>query len=294
MNGSSSRRSAFTTVFGSTRMVALSRLLRGPVTLAVALSSAAAPVEAVVNTEAMRVEAREGTSGFVEADLSLRSGNVDLAQVGVGGRLQWARLWDAGDIAAAGLEDGLRLDRNRVFLVANLSFVERGDDVIDRSAFGHLRWTRHQSPRAAWELFGQLEYDESHGLDRRALAGGGIRLGLVVARTAAVHLGTGYLIERERLADPALGPDETAHRSTNYLAFKWNRTDGLRAGSITYLQPRLDGFGDVRMLSDTQLHVPLAQRLSLGFALLVRYDSRPPPNVDELDVSVRTVFRVPF
>jgi hypothetical protein len=57
--------------------------------------------------------------------------------------------------------------------------------------------------------------------------------------------------------------------------------------NTVYLQPRLDDFGDTRILDDAALAFQITEGLTFSTAFNLRYDSRPPDGIGDLDLSLR-------
>lgn len=257
---------------------------------------------AQVNTEKLRKANREeGFSGHVDASFALRRGNVNLLRIGSGFRVQYETLHDKDG-------DGNRASKDLVFIVGDLTFGEKiKSGISDRfinNGFAATRWTRMWHPRVGSEVFAQAQFNEFIRLKSRGLGGLGVRAVVVESKVADVYVGSGYMLEYERLDVPAgCGDDATAdctedanHRWTNYLAFSIKLLDGkLTLQNTAYAQPRFDRFSDYRLLSEGALTVSVNSLFSLGIALNLRYDSEPPTDdLERLDLEVKNVFKFSF
>ncbi|HSG98678.1 MAG TPA: DUF481 domain-containing protein, partial [candidate division Zixibacteria bacterium] len=56
-----------------------------------------------------------------------------------------------------------------------------------------------------------------------------------------------------------------------------------KVSSVTYLQPRVTDFADLRTISQSSLMVAVNSNVSLAFNFDLAYDSRPAPGVEKLD-----------
>ncbi len=147
------------------------------------------------------------------------------------------------------------------------------------------------------EAYAQVNYDEPRRLEFRAVAGGGLRLGLVERQRASLWLGAGYMFERERLdlPDTASHPATTsAHRWSSYLTGRMAAGASVTFVATVYGQPQIDDIADFRILSDLGLGVSIASSLSLTITFSLRYDSRPPDDVVSLDTELRNGIAVTF
>ena len=270
------------------------------------------------NVERLRVGPESpGFQGGFNVGLSLQEGNTDTFGIQGDLRLTWALLGSRKpDEAEIQLDpphchrpeepqkaEGWTIPKDcfnqRVWLfTASAKFSEENDERSTNEAFGHLRWTRMRSPRWGYEAFGQMQFNEFLRLDRRSLLGGGFRFRLLRSPQQELFVGTGYMVEVERLDVPEDGPDEpksTNHRWTNYLS--WKRTIGarqVRLGNTVYFQPRLDAPDDFRALNESTLEVNLTEKLSLGLHLRIAHDNRPPVDVEKTDYSLSNSLRYRF
>ena len=235
---------------------------------------AASGAQAQVNIEQLRRgQADSGFTGTLGANLAARTGNVRLVLLSVDGRLDYGR---PGWLA---------------FLVGNADVGWQGGQRFSNSGLLHLRGNLLFNPTVAGELFTQVDYDRSRLLTFRAIAGAGARLNLARSARWRFSTGTGLMFEHERLDLPptAVHPGETnAARGTNYLTGTFREPPRLSIAGTLYAQPRLDAFGDVRVLSDLRLAVQLVGALSLTVTSRVRYDSRPPDGIESLDTALTT------
>ena len=267
---------------------------------ALALAALAAPADAQLNTEKMRVGANEpGWGGTFDLNASLQQGNTEREIFGGGVRLQYA--WPRLEADAAGEAepngDETQGPANVIFLVSNYSFSRANDNRYVNNAQGHLRFIRQHSPRISFEVFGQYQFNEFIRLEDRFLAGGG-RFALVQAERTEVFAGIGYMLEQETLDLPAALPAGTSsehHRSTNYLTVRFNSEDErLRLVQTLYAQPRFDRLQDFRLLSETSFEIQLFRQLALAISLNVAHDSEPPTGIKETDVVLSNSLRYSF
>lgn len=231
------------------------------------------PLVAQVNIE--RFRRAQGAAGWAAAstvDVSLRAGNEELFLIGIGGRLDHVGATTRSLILASG---DLGWERGRRFSNRGLLHLRRAFRI----------------PSAVYpEAFGQIDYDRARALAFRALVGAGPRAELVRGRGAGLSVGTAYMLEHERLDLPAAArhPRRTTHhRWSTYLAASFGSGEPLAAGLTAYVQPRLDDFGDVRLLADGAVAARAGGPASLTLAIALRYDSRPPDGTRSLDATLK-------
>ena len=71
-------------------------------------------------------------------------------------------------------------------------------------------------------------------------------------------------------------------------------TEETRVGATVYVQPRFDQWADVRVLSQASLTVHLAEAVRLVTEFHLNYDSRPPDEVESLDLALQNRVGVSF
>lgn len=242
--------------------------------LVAALLAVAAPSAAQINIERMRLDARSlGFAGAASVSFTLERGNSE-RQRGEGQvRLDWLR------------------EGTESFAILRGDFDWTTGRRVSNEGLLHLRHIVGREARWSPEVFAQLNYDQARNLDFRALAGAGVRVRLADRSRARVSAGLAYMFEREEWGLPvdAVHPRETSnHRATSFVTASAEPREGLALATTTYVQPRLDAFDDVRVLSRTVLGVQLLGPVSLDVALDLAYDAGPPDGIEGLDASLRT------
>lgn len=236
---------------------------------------------AQVNTERMRIG--DGGDGFhttAAADFTVRSGNADVLDLGLAGRVDY------------------RTGRFATFLTGSTQFSEAEDRVFLNRAFAHLRGTL-TLPGQEWvrpEVFLQTERDESTLLTRRYLAGAGLRFELLADTALAASFGSTPMLEYELLDRDRVpvDPETTVGRWSNYLVLKVALTDIVTFVNTVYVQPRFDRFRDVRVLDEAGLEVQITGALALRVSLHLRYDGEPPADLERLDLTLRNGLALSF
>lgn len=238
---------------------------------AVALFPAAASAQ--VNIERMRGAAdAPGFSSTVAADLSLRSGNVDVTEL-------------SGEIRTDLVRNG-----PHGFLLGRGGVGWKDGDRFSNSGLLHLRAGLPARPAVELEAFAQIDYDKARRLDFRALAGAGPRVRLASGGAVTATAGTAYLREHEEYGLPPAAShprDVTVSRWSSYLNLGVS-ADPVSAVWIVYAQPRFDRFDDVRVLSEASLSVAMGRKVELRNVFRLRWDSVPPDGIEETDVALVT------
>ena len=242
-------------------------------------STGASPTAAQINTEKMRAFDVDGFATTLGGDFLIESGNSDLFEIGLSTRFDYRR------------------DRHYTFLAGQLRYGEEGNATFKNRAFSHLRYNYELTPWLIGESFTQLQQDGFKLLQLRVLVGGGARFRYVETDWVGVFQGTTMMFEHENLnATEVIGHParQSIARWSNYLNVRIRLSDETSFVSTVYVQPRLDAFGDVRVLHDASLAVALTRHLTLSTTLNLYYDSRPPDNVEDLDLELRNGLQVRF
>ena len=161
---------------------------------------------AQVNIEKLRKdEERKGFSGSFDLDLSSRTGNVEVLELAIGGRVDHMS------------------ESTTTFLVGSSDLGWEGGERYSNEALVHLRQVYRYRPWLRPEGFVQIDYDKSRSLTFRGLLSGGLRLGLYRHTPVQFWWGSTYMFEHEQLdlTSGAVHPRRTSvHRWSNYLSSK--------------------------------------------------------------------------
>ena len=129
------------------------------------------------------------------------------------------------------------------------------------------------------------------------LVGSGPRFRYVDTGTIGLFQGTTLMYERENLdAGEVIGhpSDQSVMRWSNYLNVRIKLSDQTSFVTTLYVQPRLGAFSDIRVLHDASVAVAITEHLTFSTTLNLYYDSRPPDNVEDLDLEFRNGIQVSF
>ena len=99
------------------------------------------------------------------------------------------------------------------------------------------------------------------------------------------------MIEHERLDLDAGNRHETettSARWSNYLTANIVLNERTRCGTTTYFQPKINDFGDIRILSDTDVQIGLTRQLSFAISFRIRYDTEQPDKIESMDTALKT------
>ncbi len=221
----------------------------------------------------LATEADEGLSGAISGSADWRKGNVDYLFLSA---TPLAR-YRAGDHLVIGM---MRGDRK----------TSAGSTIISNT-LEHIRYRYTVSDRLLGEVFAQHTFDDIKRLNLRALLGAGPMITIVDGKSYALDLGVSYMLEYEKLRDDEFddaGVTDVQHRNSTYLTGHYEAKDRFQIAESVYIQPRLTGASDIRLLSESQLTFKITERLSYTTSFTIAYDSRQPDNVKRLDTALRS------
>ena len=222
---------------------------------------------------------RVGVGGSLHLDLSARSGNADVWELGLQGRL---------DYASQSL---------RTFLVGSGDFGWEGGERFSNEMLLHLRGVYRLRSSLRPEVFMQGNYDRSRLLTLRGLVGGGLRTGLYQGEVLQMWWGSTYMFEHERLdlpLDASHARRTSVHRWSNYLSFSADLTAQTSVVMTTYVQPQFGDLRDVRLLNESSLQVVVSRWVSVEVSFRLFYDSRPPEGICGTDTKLKTGIGIVF
>lgn len=236
-------------------------------------------VQGQVNTERMRAFDVEGVRATLGSDVALQSGTVDLFEIGLTGRLD------------------LRRGRHYSFLATEIRYGTKDDVPFRDRTFAHLRYNVRVLPWLETELFSQWERDGFARLQLRSLLGGGLRVQYVNSDRLTLFQGTTPMYEYENLEASGLvrhPATVSTVRWSNYLHLRLQLDERVRMNGTVYVQPRIDAFGDVRVLQQATLGVGITDHVHVTTEMTLSYDRRPPHDVDPRNLTIRNGIRVSF
>lgn len=247
-----------------------------PLLLLLAVLLAAAPglhAQVILNTE--RFQMREVEAFHLGADLSgsFQRGNTDVL-----------------DLSTSGIV-GYRHDRHWPRIIFGGRFLQDDNRSILDQQYVQLRYSYILTPSLQTFHFVQAQKNETLLLQSRWLLGTGVQRTFLETERSLITAGTGIMGEWERL-DPARVAEEDltsldAVRMANVAVIRREFEGGARLLNISYLQPDLGEFSDLRILNDLALTVPITETVRFTSSLEWRRDTRPPSTLERDDLTMR-------
>lgn len=157
----------------------------------------------------------------------------------------------------------------------NFAYFSFNDNAIVNTIYSHFRVNLMRRKKISYELFAQYQNDLRRGLDKRTLAGAGLRLSLINNEKTSLALGLGLMYEEEDWRHPKTDmPSQSTQilKSTNYMAFHSQLSETAKFGLITYFQ---SGSGRSRLNIDTNLAFKITKHLAFNTTFSAAYDANP-------------------
>jgi len=213
-----------------------------------------------------------GLNGNLSFYASARTGNTDIQEFGIDGRVNY------------------KGNSFYSFLIGQGDYGWNKGEEYSNNALIHFRYIKDLDFLVKPEFFTQINYNKSRQLEFRSLIGSGLRISLISDSLNNLTFGSAYMYEFEKLelSNNSFHPDKSYnHRWSNYISYSNSISDYSRLSIIIYVQPRFDKFNDFRTLSENHFSVKLTNKLLLSLVFSLRYDSRPPDNVKDLDTRTK-------
>ncbi|MDD2635297.1 MAG: DUF481 domain-containing protein [Bacteroidales bacterium] len=170
--------------------------------------------------------------------------------------------------------------RKSVFLLlANYDLKKTNAGNFSNAGFVHFRYTRHFNKYIRWEGFVQYQSNPVLLMDNRALIGTGPRVKIFNKSNVNLSLGALYMYELENTLED-IPQQYSDHRLSTYLAFNYVILDDkIEITTITYYQPLLNDFSDLRITNQTSISLGLTDNLDFEVGIKYLYDANPPVGV---------------
>lgn len=243
-----------------------------------AMATLLAPsARAQINTEALRSDVGSRPHFVaIQASYAGHAGNVN------------------GSVASGAAFAGLHLGRHLAFLKVQGDYAQFSGKSTISKAFAH---TRYNFEILSWlfaEAFVQVEMNKFQRLALRQLDGVGVRFGIVQRDDIEVYYGTAWMLDYGRLNEepgllaPFPGATWIAQRWSNYVALGLRVGPRARLADAFYVQPRWNGFHDVRLLNEASFAIDIDKRFSAKITCQLHYNSTPVSRVGPVDVDTLT------
>lgn len=178
--------------------------------------------------------------------------------------------------------------------ISTIQLSRASGKTVESNGYAHIRLNFWNRQRLSLELFGQGQYDETRGLERRFLGGGGLRFSAVNSAKTLLYLGIGSMYEAESWNFEGKQALTKLLKYSSYISISQGFTANLFANAIVYYQTRWDLFLQPRIIADLSFNLALTQRTNLTVSYLLWTDARPVVEVDKIIYMIATGLTVDF
>jgi len=238
-----------------------------------------------VNIEKLRSEHHEdGFSGSLGLKTAFTQGNIDFADFGMTGHIEWKKgahlfFWVTNGRFAA------KRTQSDYAAEPDISLWDK-EAHFSNSLLEHMRYNYTLADALWWEAYTQFEFNEFLLLDRRVLLGTGPRVALAQGDDGGLWMGTAAMVESERLNPESIAASEAVDavnlRWSNYITGTWKPSDTTAWITTVYIQPRIDAFDDYRFSAETGLLFSITEHMKFTLDAKLRQDSTPPETAPEV------------
>lgn len=247
--------------------------------LATAGATLPAGAQTILNVERLQPRDVEGWRWGIEGALSVSEGNTDHVDL------------------LTGLVLGHRWPGDWLRMFAGLDYRSEPDEALENDRYLHVRYNHWLAER--WQSFHFVQVQKSHSnlLQRRLLFGSGLRRRLL-GGTTTLDVGTGAMYEMEDLdPDRPIGShpvESRVWRMANLVVVTRPLSESIRLVALSYVQPDLSAFDDLRTLVDVTFLISVTEHVDLTIRNEWRHDSRPPQGRVRNDYVLRTGLTLSF
>ena len=239
--------------------------------LAILFTCSAACVNAqIVNVESSRMQSdTTGWKGHLGASFSATKNVEKIFQLDLSAHLQY------------------KTEKDLYLILGNYNFLKGANRKLIDNSFFHLRYNRKLNAVVRWEVFTQQQSNVITRIESRFLAGTGPRFKIMSNKVLRLYAGAlvMYEAEKERADSLVLHHD---FRNSSYVSLSWTPTKQLELVSTSFYQPRLDKFGDYRLLNQETVKVRVTNKLAVTLNWNYLYDSFPAGNTPNSNYSFST------
>ncbi len=217
----------------------------------------------VVNIERKRLNAdTTGTFGNIKSSLSLIKNTKTLWNVSLSYNVLVVR------------------DKHQWYFIGNLAFKKAEKTDLVNKGYEHIRYNYRFTSgyRLYSEAFEQVQFDAIRKIDKRILAGGGLRYVPVRREKIKVSIGLGAMYEYEIFKEYSSGFNWV--RLNSYLSVNYRVAKNMFFYSTTYYQPLPNAIKDnYRLFNNTGFSISVSNHFSFTVDYEIVYDSFLPEGI---------------
>lgn len=174
----------------------------------------------------------------------------------------------------------------------NLTILNKNRIVND--GFQHIRYNYKVSEPLTMEAFVQFQYNKIIKIDFRSLVGLGPRFSVLKytkENSERLFIGTAYMYEYE---EETTGLINRNHRWSSYISYGRPIKEIIELDLISYFQPALNNWNDIRGSIEAQIKIRITQKLFFELRQSIFFDTSPPEEIRNIFYNFSNGLRYEF
>ncbi len=230
----------------------------------------------IVNVESQRISTdTTGWAGSVEGGFSVAKDVEQVFSANAGAHIQYKGA------------------KSLYFLLGDYSFLKGAEKKYIDNIFFHYRYNYKFTEAIRGEFFTQLQGNKITKIDTRFLVGLGPRIKVPTSNKLKAFVGVIFMYEYEKELTEELAYHRDARNST-YFSITYMPNEIIKLTSTTFYQPRLDHFGDFRILNQENVAFTITKKLSAVLSWNYLFDRYPVEGVPLSNFTFKTGFKYLF
>lgn len=181
-------------------------------------------------------------------------------------------------------------------LVNNINYFTTGVGPFVSTGHAHFRTNWYRKRKLSFENFAQIQYDRGRNLQRRVLAGGGIKINFFQRKKSYFHAGIGAMYESESWRTFE-GDNRQVNlaKSSSYFGGVFEVSENMNINLTCYYQTGYSSEFDQflnRVSGDFNLLLKINERLQYVTSFRIQYESRPIVPINKVVYSLNNGLKI--
>ncbi|UII21199.1 DUF481 domain-containing protein [Fulvivirga ligni] len=191
-------------------------------------------------------------------------------------------------------------EKHAYILINQLNYFKSTGGPLISTGYTHFRINFLRRKKLSYETFTQVQYDDGRSMPFRFLQGAGVRIRLVKNENTKLHLGVGFMYEKENwksLTEEGNIINKNIWKTTNYIGSKFKINENVNFDLIAYYQGGYDYDSEVfrhRISGDAVLNIKLTNRLAFNTSFSAQYEDKPIIPINNFVYSLTNGFKLSF
>ncbi len=183
---------------------------------------------------------------------------------------------------------------HQYIVIGNINLVKVSNEQVISNGYGHFRVNFLHDNVFSCEVFTQGQYDEVRGMNRRFLAGGGIRWKIKDSEKLTFAVGSGTMYEDESWSFAEVDSTTQVMKSSTYISYHHQLAEKFEINLIGYYQARFDFFDKPRLTGDINFNMGISEHLTFTSKFVVLYDAAPIVPIEKLIYTFENGLQINF